>query len=456
MDSGANPLMATPNGSLLAGQIVCANSSAILTNCTPGIPVVQQLSGTGFTVANSNRASLQVLSTAGAITATLPAPSTLANNYFSDFYNVNTGLATFVSSGGTFIEPGNATSQLVPDGWFSILYNDGTNYWLPTMPTSLAFANANCAGSTTCALAYNGTTGSFYTVANGTGFPLTVSGGVSGGIPYFSSTTTEASSAMLTNGAVVLAANPARKLPQDIPSDESADAAEVAMPTPEEVVKTFAELQTTYQALLATAAVTGFRRAELLGLSWDDVDWLNGSIRIRQTLQRIPKKLLSGGEFRKVERIGETGLAMVTPKSKKARRSVELPPKLAELLVALRNRQKASESTFVFQNEIGTPIDPDSVYDVLHTAQDTAGARRFGLHGLRHLYSSLLVANKVDVKFAQARLGHASAVTTLNIYSHEITKHGREYAAAIEAAFPFVSNLLAEGQIAVATQQNVN
>ncbi len=253
-----------------------------------------------------------------------------------------------------------------------------------------------------------------------------------------------------------IAANPARKLPQDIPSDESADATEAAMPTPEEVVKTFAELPMTYQALLATAAVTGFRRAELLGLSWDDVDLLNGSIRIRRTLQRIPKKLLSEGEFRKVERIGDTGLAMVTPKSKKARRSVELPPKLAELLLALRNRQKSSESTFVFQNEIGAPIDPDSVYDVLYAAQDRAGARRFGLHGLRHLYSSLLVANKVDVKFAQERLGHASAMTTLNIYSHAITTHGREYAAAIEAAFPFVSNLLADGSPEVQNQRNVN
>src|SRR3984885_12832476 len=252
-----------------------------------------------------------------------------------------------------------------------------------------------------------------------------------------------------------IAANPARKLSQDLPDDDS-DESTVVVPTPEEVVNTFAKLPPTYQVLLATAAVTGFRRAELLGLYWDDVDWLNGAIRVRRTLQRIPKKLLDGGGFRKVERIGETGLALVAQKSKRARRSVELPPKLAELLVALRNRQKNTESTFVFQNEIGAPIDPDSVYDVLHTAQDKAGARRFGLHGLRHLYSSLLVANKVDVKFAQARLGHASAMTTLNIYSHEMTKHGHEYAAAIEAAFPFVSNLLAEGQIAVQTQQNLN
>ncbi len=56
-----------------------------------------------------------------------------------------------------------------------------------------------------------------------------------------------------------------------------------------------------------------------------------------------------------------------------------------------------------------------------------------------------MVANKAGVKFAQERLGHASALTTLNIYSHAITKQGREYAEAIEAEFPFVSNLLANG-----------
>lgn len=48
------------------------------------------------------------------------------------------------------------------------------------------------------------------------------------------------------------------------------------------------------------------------------------------------------------------------------------------------------------------------------------------------------------MKFAQDSLGHASALTTLNIYSHAITEHGREYAVTVEVAFPFVSNLLAE------------
>ena len=85
-----------------------------------------------------------------------------------------------------------------------------------------------------------------------------------------------------------------------------------------------------------------------------------------------------------------------------------------------------------------------------------AESRRFGLHGLRHLYCRLLVANKADVKFAQERLGHSSGMTTLNIYSHVITDHGREYAAAVEAPFPFVSNLLATGQAAVTSQKAPN
>jgi integrase len=244
-----------------------------------------------------------------------------------------------------------------------------------------------------------------------------------------------------------VAANPFRKI--RLPIGESADQGEsrdVVVPTPEEVVKTFAKLPPTYQVLLATSAITGARRGELLGLKWDDIDWLNSLIQIRRTLQRLPEALLDGGVFRGVDRLGDSCLALVSPKSKKARRSIEIPPKLSDQLKALRASQAPRENSFVFQTEIGQPLDPDAVYDVIHIAQDKAGARRFGLHGLRHLYSSLLVASGADVKFAQDRLGHASALTTLNIYSHAITEHGQKYASAVEAAFPFVSNLLAEGR----------
>lgn len=41
-----------------------------------------------------------------------------------------------------------------------------------------------------------------------------------------------------------------------------------------------------------------------------------------------------------------------------------------------------------------------------------------GFHGLRHYYASLLIRHGESVKTVQARLGHASAVETLDTYSH--------------------------------------
>jgi integrase len=39
-------------------------------------------------------------------------------------------------------------------------------------------------------------------------------------------------------------------------------------------------------------------------------------------------------------------------------------------------------------------------------------------HELRHFYASLLIRHGESVKTVQARLGHASAVETLNTYGH--------------------------------------
>ena len=41
-----------------------------------------------------------------------------------------------------------------------------------------------------------------------------------------------------------------------------------------------------------------------------------------------------------------------------------------------------------------------------------------GFHALRHYYASLLIRHGESVKTVQSRLGHASAVETLDTYSH--------------------------------------
>ncbi len=212
------------------------------------------------------------------------------------------------------------------------------------------------------------------------------------------------------------------------------------MPTTDEVARTFAKLPRVYQALLLTGAVTGFRRAELLGLRWDDVDWKKSALYVRRTLQRIKRSQLEADSFRDVERIGKTSLALVTPKSDSAMRRVEIEP---DLLAVLHDERERSTGPFVFEREIGGPIDPDGVYDVLYAAQDAAGVPRFGLHGLRRLYCSLLVESGANVKFAQKKMGHASATTTLDDYARVVTDQDRACAEKIAANFPCVSGLLA-------------
>jgi integrase len=101
-------------------------------------------------------------------------------------------------------------------------------------------------------------------------------------------------------------------------------------------------------------------------------------------------------------------------------------------------------------------LTPDQLYAVLHVAQDATKVDYFGLHGLCHLYRSLLVDSGAPVKDAQARLGHASATTTLDIYAHAISEDGRKFSAAVEAAFSSVSNLLAENNPGQGTQERLN
>jgi hypothetical protein len=146
-----------------------------------------------------------------------------------------------------------------------------------------------------------------------------------------------------------------------------------------------------------------------------------------------------GNNLTAVERIGDSQLALVKPKSKKSKRHVEVD---ARLLAALKGEREHSTGVFVFERETGGPLDPDSVYDVLHAAQDAAGVRRFGLHGLRHLYNSLLLESGANIMFAQQKMGHASALTTLDTYGHIVTDQGRECAEKIAANFDFVRDLL--------------
>ncbi|MGB9226287.1 tyrosine-type recombinase/integrase [Mycobacterium sp.] len=76
-------------------------------------------------------------------------------------------------------------------------------------------------------------------------------------------------------------------------------------------------------------------------------------------------------------------------------------------------------------------------------AVETAGLpARTGFHALRHYYASLLIRHGESVKTVQARLGHASAVETLDTYSHLWPDSNDRTRDAIDSVLGFTADRL--------------
>ena len=90
----------------------------------------------------------------------------------------------------------------------------------------------------------------------------------------------------------------------------------------------------------------------------------------------------------------------------------------------------------VVTNETGRPAGPwaieRAVRDVRRSIPGLAPEFRF--HDLRHYFASLLIADGLDVKVVQARLRHASAKTTLDVYGHLWPDKDDASRAAVAAA----------------------
>jgi integrase len=165
--------------------------------------------------------------------------------------------------------------------------------------------------------------------------------------------------------------------------------------TPEEVRRLLDAQEEPLRTLLLTAVLTGMRQGELFGLQWEDIDFARHQVHVRRSLWH-----------------GTLG----TPKSRRSRRAIDMPPTLERALQQLSTTRR---SEFVFCSERGTPLDADNLrHRVFPEALRRAQLRRIRFHDLRHTYTSLLIAHNAHPKYIQAQLGHASIQTTLDRYGH--------------------------------------
>lgn len=163
-------------------------------------------------------------------------------------------------------------------------------------------------------------------------------------------------------------------------------------------------------AIFRTAAYTGLRQGELLGLRWKWVDFVDGLIHVR--------KNFTGGE----EKI---------PKGKKAR-SVPMMPDVVTTLAKLKEREHfTGDDDLVFVNEVGSHVDHFELRKRFYAALETAGLRRIKFHDLRHAFGTAAV-KKLDPLKVQGYMGHKHYSTTQRYLHH---KPRREDAAALAEAF---------------------
>lgn len=166
-----------------------------------------------------------------------------------------------------------------------------------------------------------------------------------------------------------------------------------------------------WKTLVHLLLITGVRRGELLGLKWDKVDMDGNRLHICNNVLYTPDR----------------GIYEDTPKTSTSDRFITVPPETVRLLrqyKAWQNEERLrlgryyQYQGFVFSQDNGSPMHPDSVTDWLKKFSKRHGLPHINPHAFRHTMASMLYFNGVDSVSISKRLGHAQVSTTANIYAH--------------------------------------
>lgn len=167
--------------------------------------------------------------------------------------------------------------------------------------------------------------------------------------------------------------------------------------------RVFTQLADDRHALIyITAATTGIRESEILGLRWRDV----GNDHLSITMK-----------------LDESTRALEETKTKRGHR-VDIPKSLSRMLKEHRKARgsyKTAPNDFVFLNDAGRPILASNLRRSWRATRERLGLdKSVRIYDLRHLHATLLLGNGVHPKIAQERLNHSTSRITMDTYSHTL------------------------------------
>lgn len=173
---------------------------------------------------------------------------------------------------------------------------------------------------------------------------------------------------------------------------------------------------------------TGLRTGEMIGLTWDAIDFNKKTLTVNKTL-----------EYRHGQHFWRAG----PPKTQNSYRTIPLTDKAYEILKTIYDRRTDRKESpllsqtleyidrrtgttarlvmhdLVFINwRTGEPAKNSSYDTHLYKLCDEAGIARFCMHALRHTYATRAIESGMQPKVLQSLLGHASIKTTMDRYVH--------------------------------------
>lgn len=176
---------------------------------------------------------------------------------------------------------------------------------------------------------------------------------------------------------------------------------EMQVLTPEEMQRFLIQAKSEgYYELFLLVLATGMRRGEILALQWDDLNFRTGELHIERQVYPVDGKL-----------------TISTPKTKSSVRTVILPPSIVEVL---REYKQTVISRWIFPSPVkeDSPMYPSAVRKRLQIILERANCKHVRFHDLRHTFATTALEHGMDVKTLSSVIGHVSAATTLDIYSH--------------------------------------